>query len=444
MKGQTGSDAYYLMTFFALLIAFGTFLLCLPAAWTGTAARPGALPVVDALFIATSAVCVTGLSTVDTADFTRFGQVVILLLIQFGGLGIISFTSILLTIPGGRLPLRRLKTIRSFYVDGVEYRPAIIVRSIIFFTLLFEGLGALALGFIFRSAGVPDPVFAGVFHSVSAFCNAGFSLNRDSLESFAGNGPVLAVIASLVVLGGIGFIVIQDIERRWRGKRNRVSYHSKVVLTVTAFLIAVPGIAFFLIEGSRAYAGMGTGSALANAFFQAVMPRTAGFDSVLQASLSQPSKVLTLILMFIGGAPGSIAGGIKVTTAFVVAAVMLRRPDPRGDITVFRSRLSAKTCNEAVVYFLKAAFLLILSAGFLSFFEGLRGAEFSAIVFESVSAFGTVGLTVGLTPALSWAGKLVVIGTMFAGRVGLIAIAFPAARRIEEEIIYPEGSILLG
>lgn len=444
MRKYQRSDATYLLGFFAVVIGIGSALLSLPVSWSGSGLAAGPLRYIDALFTATSAVCVTGLAAVDTAEYSRFGQTVILLLIQVGGLGIISFTSLLLTIPGRRLPLRRLKTIQSFYVEGVEYEPKKIVRSIIFFTFGIEAAGAVILYFLFAGAGVDDAAFVAVFHSVSAFCNAGFSVFSSSLEGYSGNLPLMATIAVLVVMGGVGFIVIQDIERRLRGKRRRLSYHTKVVLGMTATLIFSGALAFFLLERGRAYESFPWPVAMANAFFQSITTRTAGFDTVVQATLSQPSKALTLLLMFIGGSPGSIAGGIKVTTAFVVAAVMLRRPDSHGDITVFKRRLSARTMNDAVVYFLKATFLLAVSAGALSLIEGLRGVDFSVLLFETVSAFGTVGLSLGMTGSLSDAGKLVIIATMFAGRVGLIALAFPALRRYEAEIVYPEGSILLG
>jgi trk system potassium uptake protein TrkH len=313
-----------------------------------------------------------------------------------------------------------------------------------FFTLGIEFVGALALCVQFKAAGVADPLFTAVFHSVSAFCNAGFSVFSTNLEGFSDNIGILSTISALIVTGGIGFIVIQDIERRARGKRRRLSYHTKVVLAMTSFLIVSFALAFLLLERRRAFAGLSFPAAIANAFFQSITPRTAGFDAVVQSAFSQPSKVLTILLMFIGGAPGSIAGGIKVTTAFVIAAVMAKRPDGHGDITVFKRRLSARTTNDAVVYFLKAAALLAVAAGSLSLIEGLRGVDFSAIIFETVSAFGTVGLSLGITGSLSDAGKLVIIATMFAGRVGLIALAFPALKRSEDLIVYPEGSILLG
>ncbi|MFH2115328.1 MAG: potassium transporter TrkG [Spirochaetota bacterium] len=460
MNQYRRSDAMYLLSFFVVVICIGTLLLSLPAAWptAGPTAGPTDAPdhplLVDRLFIATSAVCVTGLVTIDTADFSRFGQTVILMLIQIGGLGIISFTSLLLIVPGRRLPFRRLGTIRGFSIDGVEFDPIKIVRNIVVFTLLIEAVGAIGIYLalpaeatgLAEATGVAGEsrVFTAVFHAVSAFCNAGFSVFPDSLEGFSGNAALLGIISFLIVTGGIGFIVLQDISRRLRGKRKTLSYHSKLILIVTTVLVLFGAASYLVLESSNTFAGMTAGDKLMNALFQAITPRTAGFNAVRQASLRQSSKLLTIILMFIGGAPGSIAGGIKLSTAYLILIVMLKRPDERGEINVFKRRLSAGTINAGVMYFLKALLILVVAAGALSLIEGPRGADASQLLFEVVSAFGTVGLSLGYTPQLSWAGKLVIIATMFAGRVGLIALAFPGRIRREAPFVYPEADILLG
>lgn len=437
------SDTAHLLVFFLTVIAVGTALLCLPVSWAGSGDGRGRLQFVDALFTSTSAVCVTGLATVSTPDYSRFGQIVILLLIQTGGLGIISFTSLMLMVPGARLPFRRLSTIRSFSVGGVEHDPIRIIRDIVFFTFSLEAAGAVALYPAFSKAAVPDPLFTAVFHAVSAFCNAGFSTFPDSLEGFRRNPYVLFVMSALIVTGGIGFIVLQDISRLIRRKKNGLSYHSQLILALTAFLVLAGAAAFWFIEGGNTFAGMGPLDRAANALFQSITPRTAGFNAVRQTALRQSSKFITLILMFIGGAPGSTAGGVKVSTAYIVLLVMLKKANEYGEINSLRRRFTPSTINTAVVYFIKAAALLVLGAGVLSLVEGSRG-DLGRVIFEVVSAFGTVGLSLDFTPALSVAGKLVIIWTMFAGRVGLLAFVFLGGSARSDYYVRPEADILLG
>lgn len=444
MKRGQSSDAWYLLAFFAAAILSGALLLLLPVSWAGKAGTPDAVRPVDALFLSTSAVCVTGLSTVDVAAFSRFGQLVILALIQVGGLGIVSFTSLLLILPGGRLPFRRVQTIRGFSVDGVEYDPKRIIRTILASTAVFEAAGALALFPQFRAAGEGDAAFLAVFHSISAFCNAGLSPLPTSLEAYSGKPLLLAVIAALIVTGGIGFIVLQDLGRRALGRRRTLNYHSRLVLGATAVLILGGAAAFWLLERRHAYAGMGPADQIANALFQAVTPRTAGFDSVSQAALRQPSRYLTILLMFIGGCPGSIAGGVKVSTAFLVLLALFRRADDHGDLNVFRRRIPAQTAASATSYCNKALILLVAAVGALSVAEQVHGADLEKIIFEAVSAFGTVGLSLGITQSLTTAGKLVLIATMFAGRVGLVAIAFPAIAKPAARIAYRRADVLIG
>jgi trk system potassium uptake protein TrkH len=438
------NDAFYLLAFFMIIICLGTFFLMLPVSWIGSSVNGAPLKLIDALFIATSCVCVTGLSSVATADFSRFGQIVMMLLIQIGGLGIISFTSIIMTIPGNKLPFRRVNTIRSFFVEGVEYDTKKIVKHILLYTFVIEVFGAILLAIFFYKLGIQDWIFYGIFHAVSAFCNAGFSPFLNNLEGLANNIPILVVIMSLIVLGGIGFIVISDVVGKVLRKKKRLSYHSKVALGMTGILLLFGTVWFLIMEWNRCFAGMSFPVAFTNAAFQAVTPRTAGFDVIPQNLLSQPSKIITLMLMAFGGAPGSVAGGIKVTTIFVIFAVMLRKPDQNGDIKIRHHRLGAQTIHNATVYFLKAVALLLVCTALLSVIEGVRGIHLDAILFEVFSAFGTVGLTLGLTTELSVLGKLVIIAVMFCGRVGLIALAFPSSRHKNYDITYPEGNIILG
>jgi trk system potassium uptake protein TrkH len=216
------------------------------------------------------------------------------------------------------------------------------------------------------------------------------------------------------------------------------------VLLLTGFLITASAAAFWLLERNHAFAGMSSSGKVFNALFQSITPRTAGFNAVPQVALGQASKFLTIVLMFIGGAPGSIAGGIKISTAFLVLLVMVRQPNERGEINAFRRRLSPGTTNAAITCFLRAGLLLLIATALLSLSEGGRGTDLGRIIFEAVSAFGTVGLSLNVTSGLSTVGKLVIIVTMYAGRVGLVALALPAMNWKSVHIVYPEADVLVG
>jgi len=370
-------------------------------------------------------------------------------LIQLGGLGIISFNVILLAIPGYRLSLGRAGAIQGYYLDGVEYRPAKIVRSILAFTAAIEAAGTAALFALFTRRGVEAPAFNALFQSVSAFCNTGLSTLPRQFEPFQSDAPVLLCFALLITLGNLGFIVLHDLflclrcfcraRRARRRETRRLSYHSRVVLGMTALLLGGGTALLFLLERGRG--SLAPGAALLDAFFQTVNTRSAGFDVTDQNALCGASQLLTILLMFSGGGPGSVAGGVKLTTVFVLGCLVLRAPDADGDIPVFRRRLSRETLHKATVYLLKAAALLLLVI-FALFAACGGGASFVEVVFEAVSAFGTVGLSLGLTGRLAAPGKWILILGMFAGRVGLFALAFPRPRA--RALRYPEGALLLG
>jgi trk system potassium uptake protein TrkH len=433
------SDAFYLLAFFFIVISLGTAALLIPGMWTGDSA----LRFTDAVFTASSAVCVAGLGTVDTTIFSRTGQIVILLLIQTGGLGIISFSSLILTISDNRLGLSRRMTIQGFYLDGIEHRPQNIVRNIITFTFVIEAIGAVALSLLFKSRGERNWLFMGVFHSVSAFCNTGLSVLPGGLKRFSGDIPVIMVFMTLISLGGAGFLVLHDVLRFIRGKTRRLHYHSKVILAMNGVIIAAGSLFFIIFERTRLFGAMPTPAAIMNAVFQTVNTRSSGFDMAAQNSLSQPSKLLSAILMFIGGAPGSVAGGIKITTVFVLFAFLFCPADKDGDVKIFRRRLTGESVNKAVVYTFKALLLLFTFIIALTVSERFTEKPFGAIAFEVFSAFATVGLSLGITGDLSTAGKWIVIGAMFAGRVGLIALAFPSLTQTNPDITYPKGTLLM-
>jgi trk system potassium uptake protein TrkH len=311
------------------------------------------------------------------------------------------------------------------------------------FTFAIELTGALILSIMFYRRNVEDWLFMAVFHSVSAFCNTGLSVFPSQLLSFSDDIPVMLVLSILIISGGLGFLVLHDIQRFARGRIRKLSYHSKVVLFMTLSILLAGTVLFFIFEHSGAFGGMNPVYAAVNSFFQTTNTRSAGFELVEQSDFGQTSKMLTCLLMIIGGAPGSIAGGIKVTTLFVVLVFLLKDPDKYGDINVFHHRLRAVTIKNGLFYVLKALFLLLVCICALSVAEGGRGESLGVLIFDSISAFGTVGLSLGVTPHLSMWGKWIIIATMFAGRVGLFVLSFPAINPRRHNVAYPEGSLLL-
>jgi len=443
LKAQQSEKAR-LFSYFLGVIALGTVALSLPFSWAGE----GRLAFTDALFTATSAVCVTGLITVDTASYSRVGQVVILLLIQAGGLGIITFSTIYLARLRGRISLTGGRVVRAYYLQSVEVEPRRIVRNIVIVTLAVELLGALALYQGFRRSVPERAGFVSVFHSISAFCNAGFSLFSNNLESYTTDVLVNVTVMLLIVLGGLGFVVLQDVAATTLVQRKHLSLHTKIVLVMTAVFISGAALLYLLLEQGRALAALWPGQKIMASLFQAITPRTAGFNTVPQAALSSPSKLLTLLLMFVGGGSGSIAGGIKINTFFIVLVMALQGPDSRGEVTLFKRKISGARIFQAVMYMMKALFLLFGSILLLTITErwfSRHQVDIFSLVFESFSAFGTVGLSLGATSNLTVMGKLVIVVTMFMGRIGLLALAIPRSRPYPVHVLdYPEGEVMIG
>jgi trk system potassium uptake protein len=430
--------------YFAVLMLIGALALWLLPTWGGD----DRLSLLDALFTSVSAVAVTGLITVDTAEYTLLGQTIVLVLIQLGGLGIIAFTTLHLTRSGRRLSLQRRAAISEFSIGSVEYDPRRILRGIVLTSLGLETIVAVALIPAFVRHGTGRPVFTAVFHAISAFNNAGFSTFTDSLEGFVGAPSVLLPIMGAIVLGGLGFVVHRDVVLTLFKRRHVASLHTRIVLASSGVFL-VSGFFFFLVvEWNGAFSGLDLGERLYAAAFQSVTPRTAGFHTVVQSDLSAPGLVLTLVFMLTGGSPGSIAGGVKVTTVFLILWAALGRIDRAGEARVFGRKIRAPLIAQATMFFVRALLILVASTIALGVTELLvAGADvtFRDLVFESFSAFGTVGLSMGITPGLSPAGKLVIIGTMFAGRVGLISLAIPArGKRWKGQVDYPPGEVLIG
>lgn len=410
---------------FAGLIAIGTAgFLTLPGLYTGP--RLGAL---DALFTATSAVCVTGLIVVDTATyFTPLGQAWIALLIQLGGLGILTVTTLLIAALGGRTSLYVSEAARPLAPGG-----AISGRRLVVAVVLLTGVAELAGTIVLWLAWIPrfgaaGAIWPAAFHAISAFCNAGFSTFADSLEGFRRDPLTLGVIGALILIGGIGFVVLVELRARILTRRiRRVSTHVTLVVGATAVLLVLGAILFLAFEWSGQLAGLGPGHRLANAVFMAITPRTAGFNTVDYDLISDPSLVLTLLLMAIGGSPGSTAGGIKTSTAALLALLLLSRLRGGRHVALRGRSVPDETVNRAAglavgaATLLAMAVLLLAAAGLESAGEGRM--HLTRMAFEATSAFGTVGLSMGGTGLLNPFGKLVVTALMFIGRVGPATIA---------------------
>ncbi len=400
----------------------------MPFAWS----LPGSIRILDAAFTATSAVCVTGLIVVDTAQFTLFGKIVLLLLIQFGGLGIITFSILMVSgsVKGGSL--KQAQNIQKFFLLRTLSDPTKIVRSIVLLTILFEAIGAIFLLPVFWSE--PNALFNSIFHAISAFCNAGFSTFSDSLESLRYMIYPQLILGLLIILGGLGFIVHIDLAQRALKKTTRLSLHTKIVLIMTAGLI---------ISGWLMYMFFGVGPWY-TALFQSITTRTAGFNSIPQGDLSSSAKFFTCMMMFVGGAPGSIAGGIKVTTFAVVFAVFILGFSHDRRIHIMGRAIPPSVFEQSISIFIKAFGFILIMIMFLSYLE--PNIRFEDICYEAFSAFGTVGLSTGITPMLRDASKLVIMLIMFTGRLGILVIVIPLFQRSHDDMVIrvPEEEILVG
>ena len=425
-----------LVASFGALIVLGTLgLRLIPGLYTG---EP--MGWLDALFTATSAVCVTGLIVVDTATyFTGWGQAFILLLVQLGGLGIITFTTLIILALGRRLSLRHeaLAGAEMEIAEEVDHRQ--LTTDIVRFTLLFEAAGALVLYLLWVPRfGWVEAAWPAVFHAISAFCNAGFSIFSDSLMGFSNSTATLVTVAVLVIAGGLGFLVLEELYLRrkdWRmHRRLRLSVHTRVVLLATAALLTGGWVLYGMFEWSGALAQMNLLDRLSNAFFMSTTARTAGFNSIDYARAGDDSNFLTIILMSIGGSPGSTAGGMKTTTFALIGLLALARL--RGsEVVSFAGRsIPGETIQRAVGLFVLAFGVVTFAIFGYSFTElgdvPHGGGVFLDHMFEAVSAFNTVGLSLGVTPELSVAGRWLTILLMYVGRVGPLVVAAALARRV--------------
>lgn len=430
---------------FALIILMGGILLSLPLC-----SRSGeGIPFIDGLFTAASATCVTGLTVYDIfSQFNFFGQCIILLLVQIGGLGFMGIAVIFSFLLGSKIGIFQrsilMESIGTPHMGGVVR----VIRRMLLGSLLFEVLGSavIAARFIPR-LGLAEGIWYGVFHGVSAFCNAGFDLMGrwqplSSLTGFQDDYVLQITIMILIASGGIGFLVWNDIVDH-RFKFRQYALHSKIMLTFTAVLILAGAAAFFLIESGHAFGQMRPGEKVLASFFASVSPRTAGFNSVNYTDMTTAGRFLTILLMFIGAGPGSTGGGVKVTTFITLLLSIYASAKRHRDLSIFHRRLEDDAQKRAF----SAIALYTLAVLACSFCMMLDDPSLTAesCLFESLSAMGTVGLTMGITPDLGSFSKLCLLLLMYSGRVGSITVAMAIARRkIVPKISYPQEKITLG
>jgi len=432
--------------FFGLTIFAGSIALHHPASVAG-----GELSWLDAVFTATSATCVTGLIVVDTGSFfTQFGQSVIMILIQLGGLGVMTYTSLVFYLWRRRVSLTDRLAVGQSLLHNPSFRLGRFLVQVVLLCICIEGIG-----FIFMYLAVPGfDIFDALFHSISAFCNAGFALQEDSLMAWSGMWTVNAIFMALIILGGLGFSVLVELfmpgmhsvrNHKFRG----FAWHTNVVLHTSAWLI-LGGAALLFLSEWQIYAD-GAGELGLAALFQSVTARTAGFNTLSIEDMSNVSLLILIILMFIGGSPGSCAGGIKTTTFRALLGFGISRMRGRRQTVMAGFALDEDSMNKALTLTIFALCLIGMAMLILTYTEGAhlphpeeRGL-FLEIAFEAVSAFGTVGLSAGATSGLSEPGKAVIIALMFIGRLGpILFLSMLQSWQKPEHYSWPESNIMIG
>lgn len=428
---------------FVLLIAAGTLLLYLPAASTG-----GHISFIDALFMATSATCVTGLAVIDPGThLTVFGQVVLLVLFQFGGLGFVTMATLITLVLNKRISLKERLLLQESMNQNSMQGIVKLIRRVLIYSLVIQLSGTILLTARFvLDMPVGKALYYGLFHSVSIFNNAGFDLFGDIHGPFSGltryvEDPIVNITSMLLIfLGGIGFIVLSDVVDF--PKRKRLTLHSKVVLSTSAALIVIGTAIFFWLELNSTLKPLHAGGKIMASFLQAITPRSGGVTTIEIPLLRESTQFLMILLMFIGAAPGSTGGGIKITTFAILAVTAYAKIRGKDDIVMFRHRISKDNVYRAITMTLLSLMLVVTATMLLTVTES---ADFLSVLFEAVSAFGTSGITMGLTPELTTLGKILVIILMFVGRIGPLTLAYAIKPKKNKELYrYPEGNITIG
>jgi len=437
----------FVASFAAVILAGGLLL------WFPFSATQDPLRFVDALFTSTSAVCVTGLVVVDTGkDLSTLGQVITMLLIQIGGLGIITFSTVFFVLMGRGISFKGQEIVQSTFLHTPRRDFMAIAKAVLSLTLITEAVGALFLLVRFsQDFPIGGAIYRSVYHSISAFNNAGFSLFSDNLMGYQGDLIVNLVIMGLIVHGGIGFIVQYEVFGRLRRKQKKLSVHTKVVLISTTILIASGAFLFYLFERNHIIKDVPILTKFLTSLFQSVTPRTAGFNTVDIGGLTNPTILLLLILMFIGASPGSTGGGVKTTSAALLVMLMWNRLKGSLEVNIFNRTIPREIVSRSVSVIFASVFsvaiiwsvLLVAGSGNLS--PDTSRQFFVEYLFDTVSAFGTVGLSMGITPKLNDLQKYALILMMFAGRVGPLTLAFSLSRSKEKPgVTYAEEGVMVG
>lgn len=431
-----------IITSFLSAILIGTFLLALPFSTVN-----GTIAVEDALFTSTSAVTVTGLIVVDTATyFTPFGQFIILILLQIGGLGFMTFSTFTILLMGRSFSLKDKSIIENDFTAGSYKNLKDLLKKIIIITFGIEFLGAVILYFQFTELEGAHRVFSAIFHSVSAFCNAGFSIYSRNFEEYIRHTGINSTLMVLIILGGLGFLVINEMTMFLRRKIKRVSkfsLHTKLVLITSVLLIFAGFLLIFIQELFNDNDRLSLGTKMLMALFQSVSARTAGFNTVGMNYLSMGSLFVIMVLMFIGASPGSTGGGIKTTSVGVAVAYIRSRLRGREKIDIFYRNIPLKTFEKAFMVMIMYAFLVVIFTLLVLTFE--RDFRMVDIIFETVSAFGTVGLSTGITAQLSIPSKIIIAVTMFIGRIGPLTLLIALGRQESKAVFhYPQENIMIG
>lgn len=432
---------------FAGLICLGTVMLWLPFSTEDTP-----LGLVDALFTSASSVCVTGLATIDIGKNLSFaGQLVTLALFQAGGLGIITFSVILFSLMGRDTSFRGREITQATFMITPGRDFYLIVKRVLQYTLIIEGVGtALLFSRFLADYPAARAFYYAIYHAVSAFNNCGLSLFSDNMAGYRSDIVVNITIMALVVTGGIGFIVLHELTEKFRGRRKKFSLHSKIVLVTTTALVLLGAVCIFFMERHNVLAGASLKDSLLISFFHSVSARTAGFNTVDIGMLTNSTILILLFLMFVGASPGSTGGGIKTTSFAILCLVIANRVRGSENINIANRTLSVKLVDRAVtIIFVSAMIIGVITASLLLFSTSdgatlAQRSEFVSCIFETFSAFGTVGLSMGTTPALNNIQKCIIVMMMFIGRVGPLTLAFALHSRKKKTLIYAEETVMVG